>query len=140
VAETSDVLPVAPAGLTERTYELLELTDDLEIWVIHWPRDQGLQLHDHGGSAGALLLLDGSLEEQYLTPSRTLTRRTLTLGDGAAFGPTYIHDVANFSDVAATSIHAYSPPMASMTFYRLDQHAGLVVERADYRADPARAP
>jgi hypothetical protein len=140
VAETSDVLPMAPARLTERSYELLELTDDLEIWAIHWPRDQGLQLHDHGGSSGALLVLDGALEEQYLNPARSLTRRTLASGDGAAFGPSYIHDVGNFSDVAATSVHAYSPPMASMTFYRLDQQAGLVVERADYRADPAWAP
>ncbi len=60
-------------------------------------------------------------------------------GGGAAFGPTYVHDVVNSDDAPATSVHAYSPPMASMTFYR---QAGreLLVDRAEYRADPAWAP
>ena len=53
VAETADLLPRAAPGLTERSYELLELTDELEIWAIHWPQGQGLELHDHGGSVGA---------------------------------------------------------------------------------------
>jgi hypothetical protein len=139
VGETAEFLPRAHAGLTDRSYELLELTDELEIWAIHWPQGQGLELHDHGGSVGALWVVEGSLEEHFVQSERTLGRRSIVSGGGAAFGPTYIHDVVNADPAPATSIHAYSPPMASMTFYRAEAQ-GLVVDRAEYRADPSWAP
>ena len=137
--ECADALPVAGEDLSERSYELLELNDELEIWAIHWPQGQGLELHDHGGSVGALWVVAGTLEEHYIDAAGTVARRTLATGGGAAFGRTYIHDVVNADAAPATSVHAYSPPMASMTFYRQEPH-GLVVERAEYRADPTWAP
>jgi hypothetical protein len=139
VTETAGLIPVADRQLTERTYELLELSDQLEIWAIHWPKDQALELHDHGGSTGALWVMAGSLNEHYIAPDGTVSQRSFVVGGGAAFGGTYIHDVVNSQDAPATSVHAYSPPMPSMTFYR---HEGsrLVVERAEYRADPTWAP
>jgi hypothetical protein len=139
VAETGELLPRAAPGLAERSYELLELTDELEIWAIHWPQGQGLELHDHGGSVGALWVVEGTLEEHYVRPEQTLGRRTIVAGGGAAFGPHYVHDVVNAQAAPATSVHAYSPPMESMTFYRAEPH-GLVVDRAEYRADPTWAP
>jgi len=139
VAETAELLPRAAPGLAERSYELLELTDDLEIWAIHWPQGQGLELHDHGGSVGALWVVEGTLEEHYVRPEPTLGRRAIVAGGGAAFGPHYIHDVVNAQAAPATSVHAYSPPMESMTFYRREPH-GLVAARAEYRADPTWAP
>ncbi|MGP0029899.1 MAG: cysteine dioxygenase [Acidimicrobiales bacterium] len=137
--EFEDRLPGARPHLSARSYELLELTDDLEIWAIHWPKDHGLELHDHGGSSGALWVVRGALEEHGVGPAGQLVRRRIGRGDGAAFGPTYVHDVVNAEDAPATSLHLYAPPMASMTFYRR-QGAGLVVERAEYRADPTWAP
>ena len=86
-AEMAGLLPVAEPGLTERRYELLELTDELEIWAIHWPQGRGLALHDHGGSVGALWVVAGSLEEHYLQGRHTVAHRTLVSGGGAAFGP-----------------------------------------------------
>jgi hypothetical protein len=139
VAETAELLPRAEPGLTERTYELLELTDELEIWAIHWPQGQGLELHDHGGSVGALWVVEGTLEEHYVRAEESLGRRSIVAGGGAAFGPHYVHDVVNAQAAPATSVHAYSPPMASMTFYRQEE-SGLVVDRAEYRADPSWAP
>ncbi|HEY2213649.1 MAG TPA: cysteine dioxygenase family protein [Acidimicrobiales bacterium] len=139
VNETNDLIPRSPAHLTSRSYELLELTDTIEIWAIHWPKDEGLELHDHGGSVGALWVLDGTLEEHYVTPEKSLARRSLVSGGGAAFGPRYIHDVVNTLEAPATTVHAYSPPMPSMTFYRLEQ-GQLNVNRAEYRADPTWAP
>ena len=139
VESLADVLPRASHDLSARSYELLELTDDLEIWAIHWPKDQGLELHDHGGSSGALWVVDGALEEHSLGRGGGLIHRTLEVGGGSAFGPSHIHDVVNIGDVPATSVHVYSPPMASMTFYR-QEGPGLVVERAEHRADPAWAP
>src|ERR1700722_15884541 len=105
VAETAELLPRAEPGLVERSYELLELNDELEIWAIHWPQGQGLELHDHGGSGGALWVVAGSLEEHYLQGRRTVAHRTLVTGGGASFGPAYIHDVVNAESAPATSIH-----------------------------------
>jgi hypothetical protein len=139
VTETAGFIPVADRHLTERTYELLELSDDLEIWAIHWPKDQGLELHDHGGSTGALWVVEGSLSEHYIESDGSLSRRSIVVGGGAAFGGSYIHDVVNSHDAPATSVHAYSPPMPSMTFYR-QEGTRLMVDRAEYRADPTWAP
>jgi hypothetical protein len=138
-AEQAELLPLADGTLTERSYELLELTDELEIWAIHWPTDQGLELHDHGGSSGALWVIGGALEEHSIGERGATVHRRLEAGGGTAFGPRYIHDVVNANEAPATSVHVYSPPMASMTFYR-PENGRLTVERAEYRADPAWAP
>ena len=48
VESLADVLPWASHD-RRALLRAVELTDDLEIWAIHWPKDQGLELHDHGG-------------------------------------------------------------------------------------------
>ncbi len=35
------------------------------------------------------------------------------------FGAHYVHDVRNLSDAPAVSVHAYSPPLTTMTYYDL---------------------
>jgi hypothetical protein len=139
VGETASFLPLAPPDLDERRFELLELTDDFDIWAIHWPQGRGLDLHDHGGAAGALWVVEGSLEEHYIGVGATVARRSIVAGGGAAFGPSYVHDVVNVETTPATSVHAYSPPLESMTFYRRDGR-DLRVERAEYRSAPSWAP
>src|SRR5271165_4299577 len=86
-----------PTPLTERRYELLELTDDFEVWAIHWPAGGRLELHDHGGSNGALWVRRGRLHEAHVVAGRLLTHRTLRAGTGTAFGRAYVHDVTNAS-------------------------------------------
>ncbi len=127
------------ASLTERSYELVSLTDDVEVWVIHWPAGGRLQLHDHGGSSGAFWVVGGTLEERYLTDDRSLAHRRIGAASGAGFGARYVHDVRNGGTAPATSVHAYSPPMPGMTFYRTSP-TGLVAERTEYRSDPSWAP
>jgi hypothetical protein len=139
VAETASFLPLARPDLDERRYDLLESADDFEIWAIHWPQGQGLELHDHGGAAGALWVVEGSLEEHYIGADANVGRRSIGAGAGAAFGPSYVHDVLNVETTPATSIHAYSPALESMTFYRRDGR-GLRVDRAEYRSDSSWAP
>jgi predicted metal-dependent enzyme (double-stranded beta helix superfamily) len=109
------------------------------VWAIHWPQGEGLELHDHGGSAGAVWVVHGALEEHYIRTDGSSARRDLVTEGGIAFGPGYVHDVVNPYESPATSLHVYSPPMASMTFYR-QEGAQLFVDRADYRADPEWAP
>jgi predicted metal-dependent enzyme (double-stranded beta helix superfamily) len=97
----------------------LHADDDLDLWLISWTPDQSTTLHDHGDSAGALAVVEGRLTE--LTAGRhdlhRLRRRELTPGPVRTFGPRHVHDVINASDVPAVSVHAYSPPLRSMTYY-----------------------
>jgi hypothetical protein len=52
-----------------------------------------------------------------------------------AFGPRYIHDVRNTSaGSVAVSVHAYSPPLATMTRYDLTP-GGLAVAGTQSEGD-----
>jgi hypothetical protein len=130
-----------PGGqpLTERTYELVDLDADTEVWLIHWPTGGHLQLHDHGGSAGAFWVVRGCLEESYVHRGPvfdTLGRRRHRSSTGVGFESHYIHDVRNGGHEIATSVHAYSPPLLSMTYYRRDHHE-LAAERTEHRSSAA---
>lgn len=115
--------------LSERRYWLLDRTEDHELWVIYWPEARGLTLHDHGGSAGAFHVVGGVLEEKSTTlRGLRLRRRLLDQGQGRSFGPGYVHSVVNPQAAPATSVHAYSPPLTSMTFYTKSS-TGLVMSR-----------
>src|SRR5580698_6525136 len=51
------------AGATGRRWELLAASDTFEAWVIGWPPGGTIELHDHGDSAGAVVVVDGELVE-----------------------------------------------------------------------------
>lgn len=123
--------PLPHRVLGERHYELLDRTADYELWLIQWPQDGGLVLHDHGGSAGAFYVLGGALEEKSTTSAaRPLGRRFVLPGVGQKFGLDYVHSVVNPSTALATSVHAYSPPLSSMTFYARSS-TGLTVSHVE---------
>jgi hypothetical protein len=128
-----DVEPWDEAGrpLTERRYGLLDRTEAYEVWVVHWPEDREVVLHDHGGSAGAFHVVSGHLEETSTTlRGHQLDRRLLPAGQGRAFGPDYVHSLVNPLIMPATSVHAYSPPIGLITFYS-KASAGLVVSHVE---------
>ena len=54
------------------------------------------------------------------------------------FGPHYVHDVRNLGDLPAVSVHAYSAPLTSMTFYDLHDDR-LVPVAAVTTGDPEPA-
>ena len=75
---SDDVLAAIAAGLaavtvpwelghsevpSERRYERVLSTAAYEAWVIYWPSGGSLDLHDHGGSAGAFSVVSGQLDE-----------------------------------------------------------------------------
>jgi Cysteine dioxygenase type I len=127
--------PEAPEP-TERTYRLLASDDDVEVWVIHWPAGGHIELHDHGESSGAVWVVRGSLEEhvaEFNGPRAALRRRRVDHGGGISFGSRYVHDVHNAGPQAATSVHAYSPPLQSMTYYGFGLRS-LTVARTEHRA------
>ncbi len=100
----------------ERHYELLLRTSTYEAWLIYWPAGTGLDMHDHGGSAGAFGVVSGALDEATIDEDGLQTRR-VERGQVTSFGPDLVHGVSNRGDRPATSVHVYSPPLTSMSFY-----------------------
>jgi mannose-6-phosphate isomerase-like protein (cupin superfamily) len=115
---------------TERTYELLLATDTYDAWLIHWPVGTGLEAHDHGGSTGAFAVVSGVLDEDVERDGETVTRR-VRAGQSIAFGGDHVHAVVNRGATGATSVHVYSPPLSSMSFYRESADGGSEIDRVD---------
>jgi predicted metal-dependent enzyme (double-stranded beta helix superfamily) len=119
-----------------RWYERISMTDDFEVWLISWLPGQSTGFHDHGLSAGAFGVVWGALDESTATgrgPVRKSTR--VAAGDVRAFGPHYVHDVQNSSTGSvAVSVHAYSPPLSSMTRYNVTS-GGLAVAGTEGAGD-----
>ena len=105
-------------------------TEAYEAWVIAWPSGESLEMHDHGGSAGAFSIVSGQLDEATIESGATVVR-TFAPGDTTAFGASRVHAVANRGDAVATSVHVYSPPLSSMMYYQADDSGSLLAVGED---------
>jgi predicted metal-dependent enzyme (double-stranded beta helix superfamily) len=119
----------------ERWYVPLMEDDEFEAWLLGWPVGEGIELHDHGSSSGALVVVEGTLLETYIQASDWVrpSGRLRRLPEGAlvSFGPDHIHDVVNGGARQALSIHVYSPRLRSMTFYENRPDRGLAAIRTE---------
>src|SRR6266704_16032 len=112
-----------------RWYLPLHRSNACDVWLLAWERGQDTDWHDHGGSSGSFAVAEGSLHEQYRVPSgRRLGRRRLHADEAVAFGPGHVHDVAHGGDGSATSIHAYSPPLVAMTYYKPTDYGLIAIQ------------
>ncbi|MGY1434602.1 cysteine dioxygenase [Streptomyces reniochalinae] len=104
----------------ERFYTRLAHSDTHEVWLLTWLPGQGTDIHDHGGASGAFGVVQGELSERTFALGAAVppSPRRLPTGGVRSFGPRHIHQVHNDSDSPAVSIHAYSPALAAMTYYR----------------------
>lgn len=107
-----------------RRYVRLAWAPDHEVWLICWSQGHEVDLHDHGGSAGAFIVTEGALNEEYLDGDR-FHRRRRARGVVRSFSAHHVHTVSNPGPTVATSIHAYAPPLRSMTFYAQAAGSGL---------------
>jgi hypothetical protein len=103
----------------ERWFLRLSVHDGFDTWLIGWDSHQGVDLHDHGGSAGAFYVVEGELVETstHRGPGGGYEEQRISAGTARAFGPGHVHRVVNPSAAVATSVHVYSPPLVSMDFY-----------------------
>jgi hypothetical protein len=109
----------------------------VEIWLIGWETDGGIEPHDHGGASGAFTVCEGTIDthECSIAEPHEVRRRTLHKGDTVTFDGDHVHELVNRSGAPATTIHAFSPALTTMTFYA--PVAGeLVVARREAVADP----
>jgi Cysteine dioxygenase type I len=117
------VLPAGGIPADERWFTRLHGDDELDIWLISWVPDRSTELHDHGGSLGALTVVSGALRETRWD-GVALRSRYLWAGDQGGFPLGWVHDVVWASEGHPTapitptlSVHAYSPPLTAMSYY-----------------------
>ncbi|MGW5671286.1 cysteine dioxygenase [Micromonospora sp. NPDC003776] len=102
----------------QRWYARLAADTEHEVWALSWLPGQGTDLHDHGGSSGAFLVVAGALTEETVADGRLRPDRLAT-GAGRRFGARHVHVVTNRGDQPAVSVHAYRPALRRMTRYHL---------------------
>ncbi|MCX2714472.1 cysteine dioxygenase [Mycolicibacterium sp. J2] len=134
------LLPAGGPPTDERWYSRLYGDDELDIWLISWVPDRSTELHDHGGSLGALTVVSGALTETRWN-GEALKRRRLRAGDQAAFPLGWVHDVvwAPLPVPAAPvtlSVHAYSPPLTAMSYYEVTDRQTLRRNRTELTDAP----
>src|SRR4051812_19245604 len=86
-AERVDDWPFAPRfDPAQRWYKRLAGEDDLEVWALTWLPGQGTDLHDHGGSAGAIVVRTGELTEHTVVSadSAVISASSVVSADSAA--------------------------------------------------------
>jgi mannose-6-phosphate isomerase-like protein (cupin superfamily) len=117
---------------SRRVWDVMVASDTFEAWVIAWPRGGAIELHDHGGSSGALVVASGELVETTVTEranGRAETETTvLPVGTSTTFEAPHVHDLVNLGAVPAISVHAYAPRLTAMTYYDVAE-GGLVTGR-----------
>ena len=139
------LLPAGGVPETERWFTRIHGDEELDIWLISWVPGHATELHDHGGSLGALTVLSGSLNE-YRWDGRRLRRRRLDAGDQAGFPLGWVHDVVWAPDPVARatpvpvqpalSVHAYSPPLTVMSYYDVTERNTLRRQRTELTDQP----
>ena len=136
------LLPDGGPPTADRWFTQLHGDDELDVWLISWVPDRSTELHDHGGSLGALTMVSGALRETRWDGA-SLRRRRLTAGDQAAFPLGWVHDVVWAPDrdtsapIAPTlSVHAYSPPLTAMSYYEVTHQHTLRRRRTELTDEP----
>jgi cysteine dioxygenase type I len=134
------LLPEGGPPLDDRWFTRLRGDDELDVWLISWVPERSTQLHDHGGSLGALTVVSGSLSETRWD-GEGLRRRRLEAGDQAAFPLGWVHDVVWAPEPTLVagptlSVHAYSPPLTAMSYYEVTDRNTLRRERTELTDKP----
>ena len=124
-AAVADIAERWAGGVTElwrlgddplrRSGTLLVATDDYDVWLLRWPQGTRVNPHDHGGSAGAFVVISGELVELRWEDSLPVSR-IVRRGETVTIEPAVVHDVVAMSGLSY-SVHAYSPPLREMSFY-----------------------
>ncbi|MCV7425906.1 cupin domain-containing protein [Mycobacterium montefiorense] len=146
------LLPDGGVPDSQRWFTRVHGDDELDVWLISWVPGHATELHDHGGSLGALTVVSGSLNE-FRWDGRRLRRRRLDAGDQAGFPLGWVHDVVWAprtvpspvpgtvmpikTPVAPTlSVHAYSPPLSAMSYYEVTGNNTLRRQRTELTDQP----
>ncbi len=109
----------------QRTYHEVARTSDYSAWLICWMPGHDTGFHDHDGSGGIGLVLDGAVIESRLAVGNAPVERELLRGQHFCFGPTDIHRVRHHGDAPAVTLHVYSPVLVRMGSYEVGEDGTL---------------
>lgn len=123
---------------TQRVYEELLSDEHMTVWLICWMDDHDTGFHDHDISAGAVAVVGGRVREERLTIGGEPCSRTFAAGDAFHFSPSDIHRVRHGGSDPAVTLHVYSPPLARMGAYEIDE-AGVLARRPMSSSEELRA-
>lgn len=137
------LLPSHGVPTNERWFTRLQGDDELDVWLISWVPERSTELHDHGGSLGALTVASGALIETRWD-GVSLRERRLAAGDQAGFPLGWVHDVVWAPDTVTVtartlSVHAYSPPLTAMSYYDITDRNTLRRDRTELTDNPEGA-
>lgn len=126
-------------GTDRRWYQLLSSDGYVDVWLISWAQEQIAELHDHGGSLGALTVVRGELTEHRWASARSgLATRRVRAGSSVSFPLGHVHDVTNVKVEPAVSVHAYSPPLTAMSYYQVEPGGLLRRTRSELTHEPEK--
>ncbi len=111
--------------VTDRFSQQLLLTDDLEVWLIHWEPGHDTGFHDHERSGGTVMVVSGAVREDRLVVGGPASTRVVRAGESFSFDPADIHRVMHVEGSPAVTIHAYSPPLHAMGAYEVTDEGRL---------------
>lgn len=100
-----------------RWWARLELTEEVEVWLLSWLPGQHTAPHDHGGASGAFSVVLGTLSETHRYPGGDIGTHVHGTGAAIGFGAGHAHQVRNTGVARAASVHAYSPPLVPTREY-----------------------
>ena len=110
---------------TQRVYEELLSDEHVTAWLICWMDDHDTGYHDHDVSAGAVAVVGGRVCEERLAIGGEPRKRTFAAGEAFNFSPADIHRVHHSGGDPAVTLHVYSPPLARMGAYEIDEDGVL---------------
>jgi predicted metal-dependent enzyme (double-stranded beta helix superfamily) len=126
LAADSDVWePLTVVDEQRRRYRLLYEDERIDVWVLSWMPGQGTGFHDHDLSSVGLACARGEVVERQMLLPTGATSIAMTPGSSRQGPPGYIHSIAHVGGEPAVTIHAYSPPLARVGQYRVDEHGIL---------------
>lgn len=98
-----------------RTGLRLLASEDYDAWLLRWPPGTSVAPHNHGDSTGVFTVVTGELLE--IRWMRGLPRsRLVGSGEVVTIERGVVHHVMAPGD-PSLSVHVYSPPLTSMSFY-----------------------
>lgn len=93
----------------------------IEVRLLTWLPGQASGLHDHGGSAGVLTVVAGTIWETVVDRSGGVSELMHRVGATSSFRHDIIHSVQNLGDEGAITLHAYRPPTTiALRYERID--------------------
>lgn len=125
---------------------ILRADEQVEIMVARWRPGHRCAPHDHGGTGGFVIAVDGTFHERRFRweGAQLVVAETSTRAEGEAIAITAddIHDMG--TDAGGVSLHFYSPPAPGMRLFDMERsevlelvgNYGAWIPEGDHRRIP----